>query len=85
MEVEDFSFYYRTIWVRSYSIPLHGWVESTFNNIESKVGLVVRVVKEIIERLFLKYDRVCLQVDRPKAVNEEMRLDLFNNHYSLSL
>lgn len=52
----------RTIWVRCFGVPLLGWEEETFCNIGERLGEVVGVAKETMEKSFLEYGRVCVQV-----------------------
>lgn len=52
-------------------------------SIGKKIGEMIQVAKETIERSSLKYGYVCLGVESPKSVHEEVQLNFFGNHYTI--
>ncbi|XXG47417.1 hypothetical protein AAC387_Pa02g2075 [Persea americana] len=67
----------RTVWVRCFGVPLLGWQEETFCNIGERLGEVVGVAKETVEKSFLEYGRVCVWVKGHRFIYEEFSLLIF--------
>ncbi|XXG45435.1 hypothetical protein AAC387_Pa02g0518 [Persea americana] len=63
----------RTLWVKCYGVPLHAWDESTFMSIGRKIGEVIQVAKETIEKSSLENGRVFLRVESPKPLTQFMK------------
>lgn len=53
----------RLVWFRCYGVPLHGWDVKVFSDIGKRLGKVVAIVKETLERSVLEYGRMCLLVE----------------------
>ncbi|KAJ8644385.1 hypothetical protein MRB53_006133 [Persea americana] len=71
----------RIVWVRCFGVPLLGWQEETFCNIGERLGEVVGVAKETVEKSFLEYGRVCVWVKGHRFIYEEFSLLIFGNTF----
>lgn len=71
----------RTIRVRCFGVPLHGWEEQTFCNIGERLVEVVSVAKEIVEKSFLEYGKICVRMKGHKFIYKEFSLVSFGNTF----
>ena len=53
----------REVWVHCFGVPLYGWDSEIFKAIGGKVGEVVEIARETVEKLNLQFGRVRLKTD----------------------
>lgn len=75
----------RTVWIRCFEVPLHGWESSTFRRIREELGEVVGVAKATSNKSFLEYGRICVRTHRHCFINEQMELAVFGDVFTLQI
>lgn len=71
--------------VRCYGVPLSAWDRKVFEEIGSRVGKVVEVARETLDKSVLQFGRMRLQVEQFRDVYTVLHLNSFGYSYPVSV
>lgn len=75
----------RVVWVRCLGVPLVAWDREVFKEIGDKVGKVIEVAKETMEKEFLEFERIRLRVEDFRVIKKIFYLKSFGYSYPISV
>lgn len=73
----------RSVWVRSFGIPLPAWSPVVFESIAGKLGVFLGVGKETLEKSHLEFGKVCIHTDFQGFINQSFEIEVCDKMYPI--
>ncbi|XXG57454.1 hypothetical protein AAC387_Pa03g4601 [Persea americana] len=69
----------RKVWLQCFGVPLQGWSAEVLESIGRKVGDVVEVGPEMLNKSSLEFGRICVQTGDYSFIYKEMEIRIFDH------